>query len=133
MNDKLVRILYGHPDEVHKDFARPKEEFEDIISKVFRLGKKIFGYSTMLANYVPSEREEAIMVTWYADSFYFRARSLARAGLDYGRFPLFSVGDARSAEARRVLKSLEVSLAPRELNVRVSSLEELEEFYYKED
>jgi len=103
----LVRIKFGHPNEVDSKFAINEEEFNYIIDKTFELGKQ----KTMMGQYLPKVSDKGLLSAWYVSRLYDRAWSYAWTDLDYnnGRFALYSVGDATliTDEAMSQLESLE--------------------------
>jgi hypothetical protein len=98
MKHKLLLTKLQHPDYVDAKFARSADEVAEIIGKTFELGKKEYGYNTMMGQYLPDVSDKGILKAWYAGSLYYWAWSDARSYLDYGngRFAFVSVGDAKT-------------------------------------
>jgi len=116
----LLLTKLQHPDYVDGKFARSTDEVEEIIADTFELGKKLYGYKTMMAQYCSDVSDKGVLKVWYVGRLSNRARSYARAGLDYddGRFAFISVGDANANvdQSRVQLKTLEGILKPEQIS-----------------
>ena len=105
MKHKLLLTKLGHPDFVDGKFARSKDEVVEIIEKTFELGKKEHRYDTMMGQYLSDVNDKSILRAWCVGRL--GCRSYANGGRDlgsvYGRFALYSVGDAKKDNAEGVM------------------------------
>lgn len=135
MKHKLLLTKLGHPDCVDSKFARSADEVAEIIGKTFELGKSKHDYDTMMGQYLSNVSDKGVLKAWYVDRLDFRAGSDARIRLDfdYGRFALYSVGDAKVNidKARAQLKTLEGMLKPKQIHEIGNALNERDELRSK--
>lgn len=96
----LLLTKLQHPNYVDSEFARTKDEVDEIIGRTFELGKQEHGYRTMMGQWLPDVSGKGILSTWYVSGLDYMACSDAAPYFDsgVGRFAFDRLKDSGHVE-----------------------------------
>jgi len=92
---ELLLIRLGHPDHVDENFARPREEVEDIIDRTFEIGGSEYGYTNMMGQHLKRFQNEGILRAGLIEKLAYMAGSSESApNSQLGNFAFVRTNDA---------------------------------------